>query len=54
MWLVRFAVLITRPFGVTLDLGGRHLWESVERYLEKVSCEELYLGFAYLSAGECR
>jgi ubiquinone/menaquinone biosynthesis C-methylase UbiE len=52
IWLVRFAVLLTRPFGVSLDLAGRHPWESIERYLEKVSFEELYLGFAYISSGE--
>jgi len=54
MWLVRFGVLIGRPFGVTLDLAGRHPWESIERYLENTTFEELYLGFAYLSVGEQR
>jgi len=52
MWLVRLGVLLTRPFGVSLDLAGRHPWESIERYLDKVSFEELYLGFAYISVGE--
>jgi len=54
MWLVRFGVLVTRPFGVSLDLAGRHPWESIERYLVNVTFKELYLGFAYISAGECR
>jgi len=54
MWLVRFGVLVTRPFGVSLDLAGRHPWESIERYMDKVVFDELYLGFAYISAGEHR
>ncbi len=29
MWLVRLFVILTRPYGVTLDLGERHLWESI-------------------------
>lgn len=52
MWLVLFGVWVTRPFGVSLDLEGRHPWESVERYLVNTTFEELYLGFAYISAGE--
>jgi ubiquinone/menaquinone biosynthesis C-methylase UbiE len=51
-WMIRFGVMITRPFGVTLDLAGRHPWESIERYLTEVAFEELFLGFAYVSVGE--
>ena len=51
-WLVRFAVFITRPFGVTLDLAARHPWESMERHLNRVSLEEKYMGFAYIACGE--
>ncbi|MBD3610102.1 MAG: methyltransferase domain-containing protein [Gammaproteobacteria bacterium] len=54
MWLIRFGVFVTRPFGVSLDIADRHLWESIERYLAKVAFEELYLGFSYISVGECR
>lgn len=52
MWLIRFFVALARPFGVSLDLGGRHLWESVGRHLRTVAFEELYFGAAYLSVGQ--
>ena len=51
-WLVNFLVTITRPFGVTLDLTDRRLWESVDRYFEHSSLEELYFGFLYLAVGQ--
>lgn len=54
-WLSLFiplALLITRPFGVTLDLADRHPWESIERYFDNTSFEELYGGFAYIAIGE--
>ncbi len=50
-WLVRVAVWITRPFGVTLDLATRHPWESLGRYANACTIEELYWGFAYLASG---
>jgi ubiquinone/menaquinone biosynthesis C-methylase UbiE len=53
-WMIRFGVAITRPFGVTLDLAGRHPWESIERNLQEVAFEEIFLGFAYISVGERR
>lgn len=54
MWFVRFGVMVTRPFGVSLDLAERHPWESIERYLVNTTFEELYFGLAYISAGERR
>jgi demethylmenaquinone methyltransferase/2-methoxy-6-polyprenyl-1,4-benzoquinol methylase len=51
MWLVRLAVLITQPFGVSLELTDRHPWESVERYLMDTSLEEFYGGCVYISSG---
>jgi ubiquinone/menaquinone biosynthesis C-methylase UbiE len=51
-WLVRFAARLNRPFGVTLDLAGRHPWESVRRYLTEVEFRELCGGAIYLSVGE--
>lgn len=52
MWLIRFFVILTRPFGVTLDLSERHLWESVGRHMTPVAFEELYFGAVYLSVGQ--
>jgi demethylmenaquinone methyltransferase/2-methoxy-6-polyprenyl-1,4-benzoquinol methylase len=54
LWLVKLGVALTRPFGVSLDLAERHPWESVARYLNPVSFEEFYFGFAYISVGEAR
>ncbi len=50
-WLVRLAVHLTRPYGVTLELADRHPWESVRRYLREVSFREFYFGALYLSVG---
>jgi len=49
--LVPLAILITRPFGVTLDLAARHPWESIESHLGECSLEDLYGGFAYVASG---
>ncbi len=56
-WLSRLApllVFLVRPFGFTLDLTSRHLWESMARYLQSVTQTELYMGFAYIVVGERR
>lgn len=52
MGLVQFFIVLTRPFGITLDLGERHLWESVGRHLTAVAFEEYYFGAVYLSVGQ--
>ncbi len=51
-WLIKFGAWITRPFGVTLDLTSRHPWESMQKYMQNVSVEELYLGFCYIATGK--
>jgi ubiquinone/menaquinone biosynthesis C-methylase UbiE len=51
-WLVRLFVMLTRPFGVSLDLTDRHLWESIDRHLKTVVFKERYFGGIYISAGE--
>jgi len=51
-WLVKFAVFITRPFGVTRELAVRHPWESIEQYMTNTSFEEQFMGFTYISTGE--
>ena len=52
VWLIRLFAILTRPFGVTLDLSERHLWESVGRHMTPVVFEELYFGAVYLSVGQ--
>jgi len=52
MALIKLFVIFTKPFGVTLDLGERHLWESVERHLQTASFQELYFGGVYICAAE--
>lgn len=52
MWLVKFFVMVTRPFGVSLDLRDRHPWESIDRYMTTAEFKELYFGGAYVCAGE--
>jgi len=54
MWLIKFFVILTRPFGVTLDLADRHPWESVERYLDLKEFNSFYFGSIYVAAGEKR
>jgi ubiquinone/menaquinone biosynthesis C-methylase UbiE len=51
-WLIDMFIVLTRPFGVTRDLGDRHLWESVSRHLETVVFKELYFGGVYICAGQ--
>ena len=51
-WLVQLGVLITKPFGVTLDLSERKPWEAMSKYFAKVTMHELYGGFAYIAVGE--
>ena len=52
LWLVKLGVLMTRPFGVSLELADRRPWESIEKYFSKTSMQELYYGFAYIATGE--
>jgi demethylmenaquinone methyltransferase/2-methoxy-6-polyprenyl-1,4-benzoquinol methylase len=51
-WLVRAAVSVNRPFGVSLDLATRHPWESVRQHLHEVEFQEFYGGALCLSVGE--
>lgn len=51
-WLVRLAVWLNKPFGVSLELADRHPWESIRRYLDEVIFKEYYFGALYLSVGD--
>jgi len=49
--LVPLAIMVTKPFGVTLDLADRHPWESIQSHMQNLSMQELYGGFAYVATG---
>lgn len=48
-WLIRLAVTLTAPFGVSRDLGANHPWEAMQRTFSNLDMSELYLGFAYIA-----
>jgi demethylmenaquinone methyltransferase/2-methoxy-6-polyprenyl-1,4-benzoquinol methylase len=52
LWVVKFGVLITKPFGISLDLLDRKPWEVMEKYFKKVTVQEIYGGFVYIAVGE--
>jgi ubiquinone/menaquinone biosynthesis C-methylase UbiE len=52
IWLLKMFVILTRPFGVSLDLADRHPWESVERYMALIEFKGIYFGGIYLCVGE--
>ena len=52
MWIIKSFVILTRPFGISLDIADRHPWESVARYMTIVEFRELYFGALYLCVGK--
>jgi demethylmenaquinone methyltransferase/2-methoxy-6-polyprenyl-1,4-benzoquinol methylase len=50
--MIQLALLITRPFGVTLDLGERKPWLIMQKYFPDTRVKQLYGGFAYIAVGE--
>lgn len=50
--LAPLAVLITSPFGVSMEMASRHPWESMNKYLKNPTMRELYGGFTYITVGE--
>lgn len=51
-WLLRlFFVYLGRPLGVTPDYVAKRPWESVERYFEERTFEQMYWGGVYISSG---
>lgn len=51
-WLVKLAIYLNKPFGVSVELADRHPWESIRNYLSEVETKEYYFGAIYLSVGE--
>jgi ubiquinone/menaquinone biosynthesis C-methylase UbiE len=52
LWLVRLGVLITKPFGVSLDLTDRKPWQVMAKYLSRVTVTEVFGGSVYIAVGE--
>jgi len=50
-WVIDLGVFITKPFGVSLDLGNRKPWKNMEKYFSKVEVKEIFSGFAYIAVG---
>lgn len=51
-WLVKLAVMITKPFGVSLDLTDRKPWEAMAKYFSRVTMTELFGGAVYIAVGQ--
>jgi demethylmenaquinone methyltransferase/2-methoxy-6-polyprenyl-1,4-benzoquinol methylase len=52
MWMIKLFVILTTPFGISLDIADRHPWESVARYVTTIEFRELYFGALYLCVGK--
>ncbi len=50
-WAVELALLTMSPYGVTLEAGRRHPWESLRRHLPHTWTRELFFGAVCLSVG---
>lgn len=50
-WFFNFFVWASRPFGVTKEYFDNHAWESVERYFQNTTFEQLYGGMLFISSG---
>jgi demethylmenaquinone methyltransferase/2-methoxy-6-polyprenyl-1,4-benzoquinol methylase len=51
LWLLKLFVCLWRSFGLSLDYFDGHPWESVERYFQETTLEEMYGGLMYISSG---
>lgn len=51
IWLAKCGAAVTKPFGVSLNLGERKPRETMKRYLRAVTVTELHDGFAYIDTG---
>jgi len=51
LWLFKLFVWCSSPFGVTAEYFDGHTWESVERFFQETTFEEVYGGLLYISSG---
>jgi ubiquinone/menaquinone biosynthesis C-methylase UbiE len=49
--LVPLATFLTRPFGVRIEMASRHPWESIQKYFDRTTVREFYLGMSYIATG---
>ena len=54
MWVVKFMVWLTRPFGTSLDIAERKPWQAVEDRLADAKLTKLFGGFVFISSGTKR
>ena len=47
--LINIAILLTSPFGVSLDVGHRHPWEDMKKIFGNLQIQEVYFGCTYLA-----
>ena len=52
LWLVKLGVLITKPFGVSLDLAERKPWQVMTKCFAQVTITECFGGSVYIAVGE--
>jgi ubiquinone/menaquinone biosynthesis C-methylase UbiE len=52
LWLVKIGVLLTKPFGVSLDLTERKPWQAMMKYVANVTVTECFGGSVYIAVGE--
>lgn len=52
LWLVKLGVLITKPFGVSLDLTERKPWQAMTKRFPQVTVTECFGGSVYIAVGE--
>jgi ubiquinone/menaquinone biosynthesis C-methylase UbiE len=54
-WISRlapFAVVDTRPWGLSKEMASRHPWESIAKYMKPMPLKQRYGGFVFIAAGE--
>jgi len=49
--LVNLAIALTRPFGVSRDIGQRHPWEHIQKIFGNLLMQEMYFGAVYMAVG---
>ena len=47
--LIKIAVFFTRPFGVSIEMGDRHPWETMREVFGNLNMMELYFGAAFIA-----
>jgi len=52
LWMTRLGVAISKPFGVSLDLGERKPWQTLHRYFKNVKVTDCFGGFVYIAVAE--